>query len=95
MNSFDHMVLALQSLEQEKAKYSTAPAIQAFINPNGIKVSKKDYAEFQKNFVFEKLKGKTLAKSFSETFKIDDILFALNISDKETEQFIKAHYIEK
>jgi hypothetical protein len=95
MNSFDHMVMALaiQKNAIEIAKYST-PTIEVALNPNNIKISKTDYKDFYKEFIFDKLKSKTLAECFSHKFGISDILFQISMSDEETQKYIEQYYIK-
>jgi hypothetical protein len=93
MNSFDHMVFAIQTHAIELAKYST-PTIEVALNPNNIKISKEDYEDFYKEFIFEKLKSKTLAECFSHKFGISDILFEISMSDEATQVYIENYYIK-
>ena len=95
MNSFDHMVMALaiQKNAIEIAKYST-PTIEVAVNPSKIKISKTDYKDFYKEFIFDKLKSKTLAECFSHKFGVSDILFEINMSDEETQKYIEQYYIK-
>jgi hypothetical protein len=94
MNSFDHMVMALQNSELEMAKYSAPPPIKVEVNPQKIKITKDEYKEFYKEFVFDKLKGKTLSECFSSKFGITDMLFQIRISDEEAQNYIKQYYIK-
>jgi hypothetical protein len=94
MNSFDHMVFAIQTHAIEIAKYSTPTPIHVAVNPNKIKISKADYEDFYKEFIFEKLKSKTLAECFSHKFGISDILFEISMSDEATQQYIEHYYIK-
>lgn len=90
MNSFDHMVMALEI----EAKKFELPKITVESNPDKISITEQQYDEFLKEFVFEKLKGKTLAESFSNKFGIFDIIFELRISDDNVQKYIKKCYIK-
>jgi hypothetical protein len=85
MNSFDYMTLAL-----------TPPAeIVLPANPNKIEITKGEFDIFYKEFVFEKLKGNSLALAFADTFYITDVIFRVNISDDFALDYIKTHYLMK
>jgi len=90
MNSFDHMVFAIQT----HAKYAAPATIEVAINPNKTKIAKAEYEDFYKEFIFEKLKGKTLAECFSHKFSIYDILFEISMSDEATQVYIENYYIK-
>jgi hypothetical protein len=94
MNSFDHMVFAIQTHAIELAKYSTPTPINVAVNPQKIKITKAEYKEFYKEFIFEKLKSKTLAECFSHKFGISDILFEISMSDEATKVYIEQYYIK-
>jgi hypothetical protein len=87
------MALAIQKNAIEIAKYST-PTIEVAVNPYKIKISKTDYKAFYKEFIFDKLKSKTLSECFSHKFGISDILFEINMSDEETQKYIEQYYIK-
>lgn len=79
MNSFSQMVATVGNLNK----------------PISRTVSKQEYELFQKEFVFEKLKGKRFGFAFCEKFNIDDFIL-----DKVTDETAKYHieqigYIEK
>ena len=46
-------------------------------------ITQKQYDEFKKEFVFEKLKGLTLGKAFCEKFEISDYMLSNIKSDEE------------
>jgi hypothetical protein len=93
MNSFDHMVMALNkaAVEYEKLKL---PKIEVQPNPDKIKITQEEFDNFYKEFVFEKLKGVSLASAFSEKFKITDVIFMVKTSDDFALDFIKTHYLK-
>jgi hypothetical protein len=93
MNSFDHMVLALNNARVEYVKH-TIPKIEVPINPNKMKITQEEFDNFYKEFVFEKLKGQTLASAFSERFKITDVIFMVKTSDDFALDLIKTHYLK-
>ena len=53
-------------------------------------VTQKQYDEFKKEFVFEKLKGLTLGQSFCEKFDIQDYMLSNLKDDNEIDFLIKA-----
>lgn len=57
-------------------------------NHNKPKVNKKDYEQFCKEFVFEKLKDKSFGESFCEKFKFNDT-FIKNLSDDTAKYHIE------
>ena len=87
------MVFAIQKHAIELAKYTPPTPIEVAINPNKTKIAKADYEDFHKEFIFEKLKGKTLAECFSHKFGISDILFEISMSDEATKVYIEQYYI--
>jgi hypothetical protein len=90
MNSFDHMVMTL-AVEYEKYKL---PKIKVPINPDKIKITQEEFDNFYKDFVFEKLKGQSLASAFANKFNLSDIVFMVNVSDDLALVYIKTHYIK-
>jgi len=52
-------------------------------------ISKTEYEQFKKEFVFEKLKGKQLGQSFCEKFEIDNSLLSIMKNDEETDYLIQ------
>jgi len=53
------------------------------------KVSKKDYEQFLKDVVFEKLKGKRLGEAFTERFNIRDRVLSNYTIDKNALDHIR------
>lgn len=96
MNSIEHMVLDLQSkIEIENKMYST-PKIILNIDPiqDDVKITKEEWAILQKDFLFEKLKGKSLADFFIDRIKPSDYIFTLSVSDEFTSSYIETHYLK-
>ena len=50
-------------------------------------VTREQYNQFKKEFVFEKLKGLTLGKAFCEKFEISDYMLS-NIKSEEEATFL-------
>ena len=53
-------------------------------------ITKTQYDQFKKEFVFEKLKGLTLGQSFCEKFDIQDYMLSNLKDDNEIDFLIKA-----
>lgn len=53
-------------------------------------VTQKEYDQFKKEFVFEKLKGLTLGKAFCKKFEIEDYMLSNLKDDNEIDFLIKA-----
>jgi hypothetical protein len=87
------MVMALNNARVEYEKL-TPPKIEVPINPDKITITKGEFDNFYKDFVFEKLKGKSLALAFSERFKITDVIFMVKTSDDFALDLIKTHYLK-
>ena len=65
-----------------------------FSTEDQITISKEDYEIFRKEYMFEKLKGKTFGQAFCERFDVDDY-FLKNLSDKTARYHIeKLGYIK-
>lgn len=59
------------------------------ISPKTTKtISKEDYETFRKEYMFERLKGKTFGQAFCEKFDMDDY-FLKNLSDKTAQYHIE------
>lgn len=73
---------------------TTLAALEQLTNNDKKKISKKDYDLFCKEFVFEKLKGKSFASSFCERFGFNDV-FLKGLSDETARDHIeKLGYIQ-
>ena len=53
------------------------------------KITQKEYDEFKKEFVFEKLKGNTLGQAFCKKFQMADYMLLTLKDDNEIEFLIK------
>jgi hypothetical protein len=93
MNSFDHMVLVLNNAAIEYEKHKL-PEFKVPVNPDKIKVTKEEFDNFYKEFVFEKLKGESLAWAFAKKFKVTDVIFVMKIADEFALDYITTHYIK-
>lgn len=64
-------------------------------NPDNTKVTKVDYEKFCKEFIFEKLKGKSFGEAFCKEFGFNDI-FLKSLSDDTAKYHIeKLGYISE
>ena len=50
-------------------------------------VTKEQYEQFRKEYVFEKLKGLTLGQAFCKNFDIQDYMLS-NLKDEEETEFL-------
>ena len=67
----------------------------AFKDECAKKVSREDYAQFLKDVVFEKLKGKKLGQAFTERFGIRDrVLSNYNIDKNAIDHIKHCEYVE-
>ena len=84
MNSFDQMATIL----------STGPMFDTVLKPKSL-TSKEQYNEWLNTFfIFDKLKGLSLAESFIEHFKSDDFILGLAISDEMAKNYIENNLIK-
>lgn len=74
---------------------SVLAELESLTNNHTKTISKEDYSLFRKEFIFEKLKGKSFGQAFCERFGFNEI-FLKNLSDKTAKHHIeKLGYIEK
>jgi hypothetical protein len=52
-------------------------------------VTAKEYEDFKREFVFEKLKGKRLGQAFCEKFNMNGGVISILTNDEEAEYLIK------
>lgn len=70
-------------------------ALEQLTGNSSKQISKRDYDSFCKEFVFDKLKGKTFGESFCEKFDFNNI-FLKGLSDDTAKDHIeKLGYIKK
>jgi len=67
---------------------NTLSGLEQLTGNNSKQISKKQYELFCKEFVFEKLKGDSFAKSFCKKFKFNDT-FLKNLSDETAKYHIE------
>lgn len=81
LNAFDHMLNMLTA--------------DSFKDNGASKISKNEYEIFLKEFVFEKLKGKTLGQAFTERFNIKDRVLSMYSDDRNCVDHIRhCKYVE-
>jgi hypothetical protein len=78
MNSFDHMVSSLVSTDPE-TKFITKDEFEIWYNSF---------------FVFDRIKGQSLAKSFMDHFEYSDGVLTLALSDEMTKFYIENNFIK-
>ena len=66
------------------------------LRENGKKknVTKKQYTEFLKNYIFDAIKGISIGNAFCEKFGIQDLLLSMDVSDELAREHIKSFYIK-
>ena len=65
------------------------------LNSPKISISKTDYETFQKEFIFDTLKGKRFGKAFCEKFHINDAVIECMIDEDLVREFIEERYINE
>lgn len=68
---------------------STILALECITGNPSMCVSKKEYDQFCKEFVFEKLKGKTFGQAFTEKFGFNGLTLN-NLSDEVAKYHIES-----
>lgn len=77
-----------------KSFITTLAALEQLTGNDKRKISKNDYEIFCKEFLFEKIKGKTFGQAFCEKFGFNDI-FLKALSDETAKSHIETlGYIE-
>jgi hypothetical protein len=67
----------------------------AFKDTDFLGITEKEYSIFLKEFVFEKLQGKKLGKTFAEKFKVNDRVLYIMTDDEHAISHIKyCNYIK-
>jgi hypothetical protein len=64
-------------------------SLEAFKDYGATSVTKQEYETFLKEYVFEKLKGISLGKAFSEKFNVRDRVLQIFSDDEEAIKHIK------
>lgn len=97
MNSFDHMVMALNKTTYDIAAHKIEVDYSIPFKPLhdiDIKISESELEEFMKDFTFDKLKGRKLSECFRERFQVSDTMLSLGITDDLALEYIKRYYVE-
>ena len=58
-----------------------------------IKVNRKDYLDWESEYVFDALKGFTMGQSFANRFDITDYLLDGDLGVEFTKKYIKSTYL--
>ena len=93
LNPFDHMVNTMTTLAQVQLQSKTTFGIKVPIKPDNKKVTLHEYELFLKDFVFEKIKGNSLSRSFIERFGINDSVLNISITDDFAKEYIEQYYV--
>ena len=65
------------------------------LNSPKMQISKEEYETFQKEFIFDQLKGKRFGKAFCEKFHINDVVIKCLIDEDLARRFIEEQYINE
>lgn len=57
-------------------------------------ISKQDYEAFQKEFIFDKLKGYDYGRAFCQRFDVDDPVVERLVDDDLAKEIIETSYIQ-
>jgi len=57
-------------------------------------ISKQDYEVFQKEYIFDQLKGKKFGRAFCEKFKVKDAVIRYLIDEDIAREMIEETYIK-
>jgi hypothetical protein len=80
------MVLSLNKTEPS----STFTALD---NPNNIIITPEELNLLMKEFVFEKLKGRSLADFLCEKLNVNDFVLHIQVTDEWALDYITTHYV--